>query len=264
MSTILKALEKNKQQPIFSDLKADRRWKFIIAAALLMIMVLFSVVIFLLVKPIEKAAIEFEAVQPQRMAIAESQPLVVAPEVVANASKNRVGEVHFDTTPLLLATENASTTWLKAEVTNPKIDPEPGGNVNTKPVSARGNANNADSNVSISDISNELKQRFALAVELEQDNQPTVDVQAQDRPLSASSEITSLPARFQYQVPAMRYDSHVYSTIEKDRWIRINGVDLKEGDHIGDIELLEILPQQSVFRLGKQSFTLQSLDDWAG
>jgi len=58
----------------------------------------------------------------------------------------------------------------------------------------------------------------------------------------------------------------MYSTVAADRWIRINGETLKEGDFDsrGEVELVEILPNQSVFRFGTQSFTLESLMDWQG
>ena len=71
---------------------------------------------------------------------------------------------------------------------------------------------------------------------------------------------------FQEKVPAIQYNSHMYSSVPEDRWIRINGKTLKEGgfDNTGLLELIEIQPQRSIFRLGRQSFSIEALTDWKG
>ena len=120
-------------------------------------------------------------------------------------------------------------------------------------------------NAPLENVSLELQERFARAVELEksEDNKGT-NVLSDVQTKVATTDITLMPVQFQFQVPLMRYDSHMYSTEKNDRWIRINGVDLRIGDRVGNVELLDILPQQSLFRLGQQKFTLESLKDWQG
>jgi general secretion pathway protein B len=116
--------------------------------------------------------------------------------------------------------------------------------------------------IDYSDVSSELKQRFQRALEKGQEQGQKPIVMA----MSSSSDIHQMSVEFQKQVPTIRYDSHMYSTLAVDRRIRINGEMLKEGqfDSRGEIELVEVLPNQSVFRFGMQSFTLESLMDWQG
>jgi len=260
MSTILKALEKNKRQtPSFIDKSSDNRWKLVAVIALVTIAILFSIVIYLLVKPTPKTVLE---VPVKPIPIIEALPEVES-NAPSEAPESLVGVVHFDTAPLTLALENEAPKWIKADLNEVKKPTSKSSVATQKTNNESSTPINED--VSVDDISAELRQRFALAVELEQGKKSSFDLQpVEEGPVLVASDISSMPAKFQYQVPVMRYDSHVYSTIEKDRWIRINGVDLRVGDRIGDIELLDILPQQSVFRLGKQSFTLESLEDWEG
>lgn len=113
-------------------------------------------------------------------------------------------------------------------------------------------------------VSTTLQQRFDNAVQFETDNENKVLSDTKNNRNVINSDISAMPASFQYLVPLMRYDSHMYSSNTQDSWIRINGVDLRVGDYVGEIELLEIQPNQSVFRLDQQHFTLSSLQDWKG
>ena len=78
--------------------------------------------------------------------------------------------------------------------------------------------------------------------------------------------IEALPEDLKVQIPAMSYSSHMYSTNKDKTWIRINGIDLKEGDVLfdGALEILRIQPNHTIMRLDKQSFSLESLQDWQG
>jgi len=81
---------------------------------------------------------------------------------------------------------------------------------------------------------------------------------------SSAVNIYKMDTRFQQQVPTIRYDFHVYSSNQNDRWIRINGEDLKEGDFdsSGKIKIVTILPNQTDFRVAGRIFYLKSLTDW--
>jgi len=263
MSTILKALEKNKNpnQAVIIEKTADIPWKLIAVISSLLIVALLATVIFLLSKP----KIEVIATPISQTTSIVKTP-VVEDNLIVKAPKSLVSEVNFITAPLPLDPYNKRQKWISADE-NREIEQVPLASIDDsqQPAIEQSNAEQRESvdALALENVSSDLQQRFALAVELEQGNKPSFN-DGQDDPVLVASDISSMPAKFQYQVPVMRYDSHVYSTIEKDRWIRINGVDLRVGDHIGDVQLVDILPQQSVFRLGKQSFTLQSLQDWLG
>lgn len=252
MSTILKALEKNKHQSqtVIIDKSIGTSWKLMIVAALLIITALLAVVVFLLFKP---AQVEITAAY----SVTESEPLIQENPV------NLVSEINFTTIPLP-----------KAKISQETLQetPQKGGGAektiitkapkNTTAISNVKVNNAIENSIELDDVSSDLQRRFALAVELEGGHSKENELPREE--VLVTSDISTMPARFQYQVPVMSYDSHMYSSEAQDRWIRINGVDLRVGDHIGEVELIDILPQQSVFRMGKQSFTLESLKDWKG
>lgn len=254
MSTILKALEKNKHQSqtVIIDKSIDTSWKLMMIAALLVITTLLAVVVFLLFKP---AQVEMTAAS----SVVEPEPLIKEKPLVKQQPVNLVSEVDFKTIPLPKAKtlQKTSAEWISAEKTIITKEPETTAAISNVKVN-----NKVENSIELDQVSSDLQRRFALAVELE-GGPSKVDELPREEALERS-DISTMPARFQYQVPVMSYDSHMYSSEAQDRWIRINGVDLSVGDHIGEVELIDILPQQSVFRMGKQSFTLESLNDWKG
>lgn len=258
MSTILKALEKSQHQPhvVVIDKSMNTSWKLLIAAALLVIAILLSAVVFLLFKPTEDkvTAVSFIA-----------EPVSLLPSVVVTNTKpiSLVSEVDFKTKPLPKTNflHETQQNWVSAEKSIVNNASE---NTTENEIISNSSTNNeAVNSTTLDDASSDLQRRFELAVELEQGADSEESEVINEQPLVAS-DISTMPAKFQYQVPVMRYDSHMYSSEAEDRWIRINGTDLRTGDYIGPVELVDILPQQSVFRLGKQSFTLESLQDWKG
>ncbi|HEY5714911.1 MAG TPA: general secretion pathway protein GspB [Psychromonas sp.] len=111
-------------------------------------------------------------------------------------------------------------------------------------------------------VSDDLRQRFELALLSNPEQEPlSLTATGND-----GSDIYEMSSEFQKKVPSIRYDTHIYSTIARERWIKVNGEKLKEGqfDGQGQIQLLEIQPNRSIFRLGRQSFSLESLTDWKG
>ncbi len=265
MSTILKALEKNKHHPqtLLIDKSTDRSWKLLAAAALLVIALLLVLVLYLLFKPAERVIANANnvamAASPIQTASVKVEPVILQQPQVKRAREaiHSVSEIDFKTKPLPKLQQKslvASTqTFISAEK-NTRNEKSEVATIKTAEV---------ENSLALADVPSDLQQRFALAVELEQGQQSIPNQVVNDQPV-VESDISQMPAQFQYQVPVMSYDSHVYSTKANDRWIRINGVDMRVGDYVGAIELVDIMPQQSVFRLGKQRFTLESLKDWKG
>jgi len=76
--------------------------------------------------------------------------------------------------------------------------------------------------------------------------------------------IADLPAHLRAQIPDISYSSHVYSSKAKNRSVRLNNRDLREGSWLSDdVEILEILQNEVIMRVGAQSFSLQALSDWS-
>lgn len=269
MSTILKALENNNShsQARMMIQPEESSWKIIAVVGLLLIALLLAVVSFLLLKPattvLTHTNIPVTSTPVSQTTVIKTQ--VQAPFVYENSEEptSRVTEVDFKTTPLpLVKKPNEETQKLVSHEKPDRLKQM--SVVSDKPkVAKRVDAEPAFNDLELSGVSADLQKRFAMAVEFEE-KRDTRSVEQENTPIVGASDISSMPVAFQFQVPDMRYDSHMYSTDVEDRWIRINGIDLHVGDEIGSIELLDIMPQQSLFRLNNQHFTLESLQDWKG
>ena len=130
-----------------------------------------------------------------------------------------------------------------------------------EPVSSAVNSN-AQNEVDYGAVSNDLQRRFELALL----DIPKQEILSSPEIHHDGSDLHEMSAEFQKKVPSIQYDAHLYSTIVGERWIKINGENLKEGqfDKQDEIQLLKIQPNRSIFRVGRQSFSLESLTDWKG
>ena len=113
-----------------------------------------------------------------------------------------------------------------------------------------------------STVSASLKERFELALLASENSPPPV----QEAPPVDNRDLHEMSDSFQSLVPIINYEAHMYSSDLNERWIRINGERMVEGMQFKDtqLKLVEIEPNKSIFRLGRQSFTLESLTDWKG
>ncbi|PKH05369.1 general secretion pathway protein GspB [Moritella sp. Urea-trap-13] len=76
--------------------------------------------------------------------------------------------------------------------------------------------------------------------------------------------IADLPQHLREQIPDISYSSHIYSSKINNRSVRLNNRDLREGSWLTDnIEVLEILQNEVIMRVGAQSFSLNALSDWS-
>ncbi len=75
--------------------------------------------------------------------------------------------------------------------------------------------------------------------------------------------IDQLPARLLTRLPAMDFSAHMYATVPRDRWVRVNGQDKTEGDWIGDrVQIVNIEAQRVVLRFEGEVFAMTALTDW--
>ena len=71
-----------------------------------------------------------------------------------------------------------------------------------------------------------------------------------------------MPVDIQDSLPKLQFEMHIYAT-EGEGWVRVNGVDKKEGDSIALGVILErILPQKVILSYQHQQFTMPSLSSW--
>lgn len=251
MSTILHALQKSKFEqtgnttPALQNTNKTSHWKLAISCALLIIIVLLSTLIYLLLNPRSTPSKPFSDI------VRLTQP----------STDNHIVKALFATEslPITKPEPKKTSSALKIVSVHPKLIP-----VREIPQEIP----EIEKPMALEDVSSDLKKRFEQALlltEIERNKNPS-DESDQEDSMDDGSDIHDMSSNFQDKVPLIRYDSHVYSSIVDERWIRINGEVIKEGgfDSTGKIQLLEIEPQRSIFRVQRQSFSLESLSDWKG
>lgn len=67
------------------------------------------------------------------------------------------------------------------------------------------------------------------------------------------------------RLPALNFQTHVYSSNEAKRWVKVNDVEYKQGDHLPDsIELIAIESQACVIEFHGELIRVPALYDWQG
>ncbi|OED75026.1 general secretion pathway protein GspB [Vibrio splendidus] len=66
-------------------------------------------------------------------------------------------------------------------------------------------------------------------------------------------------------LPKLDLQTHMYSSSETKRWVKVNGQEVAQGDWIGqDIQLLEIKPQSVIIEFNQQKIEIPALYEWKG
>lgn len=275
MSTILRALQKQKSEQsrnMAAFIEKDStglKWKVALLLAVLMILSLLAVVIYLLVKPLNEAHPSALFSEPATaLQQTNEEALVTTPPIQGKPTI----KINFDLQPLpqmqaeVQMEEPSAVVEEMADLNDQPLDSavkEPLLVVTGDKPQAPAFTENIKGEIDYGETSADLQQRFANALLMSaiEDSEVTEPVLEGD-----GSDIRQLSRDFQEKVPVISYDSHIYSSVAKERLIRINGEDLKEGqfDSSGKIEVVEIQENRTIFRSGRQSFSLQSLTDWRG
>ena len=70
---------------------------------------------------------------------------------------------------------------------------------------------------------------------------------------------------FKGQLPPLNFQSHVYTTDVIRRWVKVNGVEYRQGDNLGPgIQLLDIKPQSTILKFQGKLIEIPALYDWKG
>lgn len=113
-----------------------------------------------------------------------------------------------------------------------------------------------------SDVSAELRGKFESALAAaDSPQQRKQEINYHDLP---AQDINQLDDLLQRQLPSLRFEAHVYATDAKQRWIKVNGKDLQQGQWVtADIQVKEILPQYVVLQFNQTQFSVEALADWS-
>ncbi len=115
---------------------------------------------------------------------------------------------------------------------------------------------------SSTEVSAELRDKFASALEATAQNVRPSAVRSHTAP---AADIASLERTLQLQIPPLKFEAHVYATSTNQRWVKVNGKTLQEGQWVtADIRIKEITPQFVLLQLGNQLFSMAALSEWQG
>lgn len=115
----------------------------------------------------------------------------------------------------------------------------------------------------VSQVSPELLRRFNQAIESldQQPDEPEPNTQVSVR--GDIQRIDQLPVRLMTTLPAMTFTAHMYASRPNDRWVRVNGVRLQEGDWIdNEVRILNIEAQRVILEYRDETFSMAALTDW--
>jgi general secretion pathway protein B len=75
--------------------------------------------------------------------------------------------------------------------------------------------------------------------------------------------IDQLPAWVMNRLPSMAFSVHMYASLESERWVRVNGTRMAQGDRIDNmVEIVRIDPQHVILHYSGQTFSMAALTDW--
>lgn len=142
---------------------------------------------------------------------------------------------------------------------------------------AGSNAGEVTLNDAQGQISPELLERFEQAMEeLEQESQVDSSESYSIGEDSASDfgaseyessepvkRVDQLPARIMTRLPSMSFSAHMYATTPSERWVKVNDLELTEGDWITDDLYIErIEPQHVILNYQGHQFSMRALSEW--
>jgi hypothetical protein len=106
-----------------------------------------------------------------------------------------------------------------------------------------------------------LRQKFQFAVEATSDPVRRAKVIEHAAP---ARDIRTLDDILQRQIPPLRFEAHVYASDPAQRWVKVNGKDLQEGQWVtADIQIKEITANYVLLQTGRQLFSIEALTDWS-
>lgn len=114
-------------------------------------------------------------------------------------------------------------------------------------------------------VSPELMAKFNEAVK-------ALDSQVLEEPALTNDEVVvhndvprvdQLPVRLLTRLPSMNFSAHMYASRPADRWVRVNGRQMTEGDWIDDrVQIINIEAQRVVLQFEGELFSMAALTDW--
>lgn len=132
-----------------------------------------------------------------------------------------------------------------------------------EPVNASTNQQSNTSELSLDEIPEELKSSFAEALKATEENVEPNLFESHVNTGSSLALITELPANQMFLLPDIEYQMHIFASEPSERWIRLNGQTLLEGEvFTDDLTLIEIRQEQIIWQYKERRFAQNALEDF--
>ncbi|TDF38547.1 DUF3391 domain-containing protein [Alteromonadaceae bacterium M269] len=120
------------------------------------------------------------------------------------------------------------------------------------------------------DVSPELLAKFNAAVDSlrdESDVRTSLNEEYPEEEIEDAApdviRVDQLPPRLMTLLPKMSFAAHMFASNSSDRWVRVNGNELREGDWIDqEVQIVEITQNHVVMNFKGQYFRMAALTDW--
>lgn len=114
----------------------------------------------------------------------------------------------------------------------------------------------------LSGLSPDIAQRLQAAMQSESEQLRTNTSQTIE---DQTIELNSTASQWYGKLPALNFQTHVYSSNQDKRWVKVNDIEYQQGDWLADgVELLAIEPQACVIEFNQQRIRVPALYDWQG
>ncbi|GAB4119829.1 MAG: general secretion pathway protein GspB [Wenzhouxiangellaceae bacterium] len=111
-------------------------------------------------------------------------------------------------------------------------------------------------------ISPELLKRFEKAVAAIDETPGDLEPQS-PTPQNGVTPVQELPAWILTQLPSISFSTHMYASQADERWVRVNGKRVTEGQEIEPgLRVVNIEPQHVILAFKGQEFSMEALSDW--
>ena len=107
-------------------------------------------------------------------------------------------------------------------------------------------------------------QKVMSEMEQQQRDQPFVASQAPDVPEPTDvPRVDQMPQWVLSSLPRLSFNAHMFATDSADRWVKVNGKELGEGDWIdAQLRIQRIDPQHIILDFQGNEFSMKALSDW--
>lgn len=112
-------------------------------------------------------------------------------------------------------------------------------------------------------ISPDLLRRFEAAVAAVDESPQSESYQTEVIGVSDVPKVHELPASVLTRLPSMAFSAHMYASEDENRWVRVNGKRVSEGESVEDgLTVVKIEPQHVVMSFRGTEFIMAALTDW--